>query len=99
MRGELHGANAAESSEQVVRLNASDVQVNGAFCEVETAGGATVITTIDTVTVNDAVAMFPGRSLAEQVTVVVPSGNNEPDSGTHDTGRGPSTASMAVGSL
>lgn len=36
-----------------------------------------------TVTVNDAVAILPAASLAVHVTVVVPRGNIEPESGVH----------------
>jgi len=40
-------------------------------------------------------ALFPFESVAEQLTVVVPMGNREPDAGTQVTGTGPSTRSFA----
>jgi hypothetical protein len=52
-----------------------------------------------TLTVNDAVpvlAVGVAVSVAEQVTVVVPGENSEPDARLHVTGRGPDTASLAV---
>src|SRR5262245_60667488 len=49
-----------------------------------------------TVTWNVAVAVFPAASLAVQLTVVVPSGNSEPDAGVQLTATGPSTLSVAV---
>jgi hypothetical protein len=57
------------------------------------AGG--VVST--TVIVNEPVAMLPEASVAEQVTVVVPSGNVEPEVGSHSTATGPSTRSEADG--
>jgi hypothetical protein len=48
-----------------------------------------------TVTLNDPDAELPALSLAEQVTVVVPSGNVEPEAGVHVTGTEPSTGSEA----
>ena len=48
------------------------------------------------VTANEPVARLPLRSLAEQLTVVVPMAKVLPDAGEHDTGREPSTASVAV---
>jgi hypothetical protein len=49
-----------------------------------------------TVTVNDPVAVFPCPSVAEQVTVVTPSGNVAPDAGEHGiVWIGPETASVA----
>jgi hypothetical protein len=50
-----------------------------------------------TVTVNEACAVLPRVSVAVQFTVVVPSGNVDPDAGVQLTGRGPSTRSVAVG--
>ena len=38
-----------------------------------------------TVTVNVQVALFPKASVAVQVTVVVPTGNGDPDAGTQTT--------------
>jgi len=38
---------------------------------------------LNTVTVKEQLAVFPDVSVAVQVTVVVPSGNVEPDAGTH----------------
>ena len=38
-------------------------------------------------------------SLAEQTTVVLPTENVEPDGGTQETGTGPATSSVAVGSV
>src|SRR4051812_19070168 len=58
--------------------------------------GAVVSTTV---TVKVALASLPDVSVAEQVTVVVPSANVEPAAGEHMTGRGPSTRSVAVGSV
>jgi hypothetical protein len=49
-----------------------------------------------TVTVNVRVAVLPRVSDAEHVTVVGPNGNTDPDDRLHVTGRGPSTASVAV---
>src|ERR687894_271249 len=49
-----------------------------------------------TMTLNEPVASFPAASVAEQLTVVVPSGNVEPEAGSHVTGTEPSTASVAV---
>jgi hypothetical protein len=39
--------------------------------------------------------LFARVSVAEQLTAVVPDGNNEPEAGTHVTGRTPSTRSTA----
>src|SRR5262249_2260943 len=50
-----------------------------------------------TVTLNIACDPLPLVSDAEQVTVVIPTGNVEPDGGAHVTVRVPSTASIAVG--
>ena len=50
-----------------------------------------------TVTVNDTVPVLPCESVALHVTIVVPSGNVEPDAGTQTTSAmGPSTSSVAV---
>jgi hypothetical protein len=49
----------------------------------------------ETVTWKVALPVLPAASLAEQVTVVAPIGNIDPDAGLHVTGRGPSTASDA----
>ena len=40
--------------------------------------------------------LFPRLSLAEQLTVVLPSGKMEPEAGEHSTETGPSTRSRAV---
>jgi hypothetical protein len=48
-----------------------------------------------TVTEKVPVAVFSALSVAEQDTVVVPSGNVEPDAGVHVTGTEPSTRSDA----
>ena len=48
-----------------------------------------------TVTLNDADALLPVLSIAEQVTVVVPNGKVEPDAGVQVTGMEPSTRSEA----
>ena len=48
-----------------------------------------------TVTVKLPVLVFPCKSTAEQLTVVVPIENNEPDAGKQVTGTGPSTKSLA----
>ena len=51
-----------------------------------------------TVTVKLAVAGFPAKSVAVQVTVVVPIGNKKPDGGVQvTTGGDASTSSIAVG--
>jgi hypothetical protein len=49
-----------------------------------------------TVTVKLPLAVFPAESWAEQLTVVVPTGNVEPEEGEHDGVTGPSTSSFAV---
>jgi hypothetical protein len=49
-----------------------------------------------TVTVKLPVDSLPHVSLAEHVTIVVPSGNALPEAGMHVTGTGPSIASVAV---
>src|SRR5262249_36421980 len=49
-----------------------------------------------TVTVKLPLALLPDKSLAEHDTVVVPSGNVDPDAGLQVTGLAPSTASLAV---
>ena len=49
-----------------------------------------------TVTANSAEPVFPYSSVDEHVTVVVPIGNTEPDSGEHVTVTGPPPASTAV---
>ena len=49
-----------------------------------------------TVTVKDPDAGFPCESVAEQLTVVVPSGNEDPDGGVHVTATEPSTRSFAL---
>src|SRR3954451_18803229 len=48
-----------------------------------------------TVTVNVLVAVLPLASVDLQVTVVVPTGNVDPDGGVQVTGREPSTVSVA----
>jgi hypothetical protein len=48
-----------------------------------------------TVTVNEPDVLFPWESLALQFTVVVPTGNVEPDAGLQLTATEPSTASLA----
>jgi hypothetical protein len=48
------------------------------------------------VTVNEHVAVFPAPSVAVQVTVVVPTGNADPDGGTQ-AAVAPEHASLAVG--
>jgi hypothetical protein len=48
-----------------------------------------------TVTLNDAEAELPALSVAEQVTIVVPAGNVEPEAGVQVTGTEPSTRSEA----
>jgi len=50
----------------------------------------------NTFTWNDPVAVLPCASPLEQVTVVVPSRNVEPEEGEQVTGSEPSTASVAV---
>ena len=49
----------------------------------------------ETVTLNDADATLPALSAAEQITVVAPDGNVEPEVGVHATGTEPSTRSVA----
>jgi hypothetical protein len=56
------------------------------------------VVSVATVTLKVAVLVFPDASEAEQVTVVVPTGNDEPDGGTQLTVAGPLIASVAVGS-
>jgi hypothetical protein len=65
-------------------------------CVVSTGG---VLSTIDTVTVKDAVVELPFESVAVHSTVVgLPLGGKfEPELGAQVTGRGPSTLSVAVG--
>ena len=48
-----------------------------------------------TVTVKEPWALLPAASVTEQSTVVVPSGNVEPEAGTHVTATEPSTKSLA----
>jgi hypothetical protein len=48
-----------------------------------------------TVTVKPPVAVLPAPSVAEQLTVVVPRGNVDPEGGVHDAGSEPETASVA----
>ena len=47
-----------------------------------------------TTTSNESLAALPVASVALQVTVVVPSGNVEPEAGAHETTGAPSTASV-----
>jgi hypothetical protein len=63
------------------------------FAGTVISGGVLSVTT----TLNVLVASCPDRSLALQVTSVVPIGNDDPDAGEHVTGRSPSTASVAIG--
>jgi hypothetical protein len=56
------------------------------------AGGVVSTTT----TLNGRLATLPLRSLAEQVTVVTPSGKVDPEAGRHDTATAPSKLSTAV---
>lgn len=51
------------------------------------------------VTVNVEVAVLPWASVAEQVTVVVPNVNVEPEAGEQLTATEPSTISAAVGAV
>ena len=44
-------------------------------------------------------ALFPAASAAVQFTVVAPVGNVPPEAGVHATASGPSTRSVAVGSV
>src|SRR5919201_43276 len=55
-----------------------------------------VVSTSVTVTLKLPVALFPCLSVAEQVTVVVPTGNLLPESGLQSTGTDPSRLSVAV---
>ena len=52
-----------------------------------------------TVTLNVEVAVLPCASAAEQVTVVVPNANVEPEVGEQFTITAPSTISVAVGAM
>src|SRR5262245_24388016 len=52
-----------------------------------------------TVTKKIAVAVFPAASVAEHVTLVIPSANVLPEAGAHVTGRVPLTRSFAVGGV
>ena len=52
-----------------------------------------------TVTVKLADALLPAASAAVQLTVVAPVGNVAPEVGAHETATGPSTRSVAVGSV
>jgi hypothetical protein len=56
------------------------------------AGGVVSVTVTEKLPVD----VLPTLSVAEQVTVVVPRGKIEPDSGEQVTGSVPSTASVAV---
>src|SRR2546425_1233326 len=67
------------------------MQLTVSFCPQLIPGG--VVST--TVTVKLPPALFPWVSLAEQLTVVVPSGNESPEAGEQLTGRDPSQASKA----
>jgi hypothetical protein len=49
-----------------------------------------------TVTVNEQLAGLPEASVAVQVTVVVPAGNDEPEGGTHVAALTPAQLSVAV---
>ena len=44
-------------------------------------------------------ALLPAASAAEQFTVLAPVGNVPPEVGAHETATGPSTRSVAVGSV
>ena len=57
-----------------------------------------VLSTSVTVTENDAWPVLPCASVAEHVTVVVPTGKLLPEAGAHDAVTGPSTVSFAVAS-
>jgi hypothetical protein len=56
-----------------------------------------MVTGAATVTVNATEAVLPALSIAVQVTVVVPTGNREPDCGSQLTSTEVSTLSVAVG--
>src|SRR5206468_12634900 len=56
--------------------------------------GAVVSTTV---TPKEPSTVLPLRSAAAHFTVVEPSANDEPDGGSQETGRDPSTESVAVG--
>ena len=96
MRGELHAANAAPSSEHANRVTNNADHANGAGWLVDTTCGADPIATTDSVTGNDADALLPARLVAVHVTVVVPSANADPDAGLHTGTIAPSTASSAL---
>ena len=68
-------------------FNAFTVMLDG---NVNTGGASPI-----TVMVKLPCAVFPCESVAEQLTVVVPMGNREPEAGTQVTGTGPSTKSFA----
>jgi hypothetical protein len=59
------------------------------------ASKVTVTVAVETVTLNDPDAVLPALSCAEQVTVVAPSGNVDPEGGVQVTGTEPSTRSEA----
>jgi hypothetical protein len=52
-----------------------------------------------TVTVNEQLDMLPEASVTEQVTVVVPTGNVEPDAGLHVGEPTPGQLSLTIGAL
>ncbi len=79
------GVKPAAAPEELV---ASTVMLDGNV----SAGGVISLT----VTVNDAVPVLSDESVAEQVTVVVPSAKVKPEAGEHVAGIAPSTLSVAV---
>src|SRR5215510_6650296 len=52
-----------------------------------------------TQTLNEALAGLPAESAVVQVTGLWPSGNVDPETGTHSTGTGPSKSSTAAGAV
>src|SRR4051794_19216345 len=73
---------------------APDAPVASAVLSAGTDTTGAVVST--TVTVNEPLLLFPAPSVAVQWTVVVPSGNVDPDPGPHDGATEPLTMSLAV---
>ena len=77
------------------RENAAVDHENDACCDGDNATGDTVIATSVTIAGNAADPTFPAASVAVQVTVVVPSGRNDPDAGLQSVVTAPSVSSVA----
>jgi hypothetical protein len=78
----------AEAENVMVPLNVEPLEGE----VIDTVGAVVSLT----VTVKLPFAVLPDESVAEQLTVVVPMGNVEPEAGVHVTGTEPSTSSVAV---